>query len=281
MAVSVVSVDFTAILAELEADKDLQETIREHQKELDRSTRSITTVLNKIHSTPSRQGKNVRARGGVGGGPFASTIPDLIVASPLIPLVHTIVEQTVPLFSHSRNAVRSMVDIVPANQYYKWNDSWSFGLQRAAYSAALTFYLATGRLIKKEQIAEILDIRSEESHKFQISTEEYLHSVVSVVNELSRLAVNSVTLGDFGTPLRLSAFVKDLHAGFQLLNLKNDSLRKRFDSIKYDVKKIEEVVYDISLRGLIKPDEASKGVGLEVDDTEVADVMKLLTSGAR
>lgn len=27
---------------------------------------------------------------------------------------------------------------------------------------------------------------------------------------------------------------------FGLLNLKNDSLRKRFDSIKYDVKRLEE-----------------------------------------
>lgn len=35
-----------------------------------------------------------------------------------------------------------------------------------------------------------------------------------------------------------------------MLNLKNDSLRKRFDALKYDVKKIEEVVYDLSLRGL-------------------------------
>lgn len=41
-----------------------------------------------------------------------------------------------------------------------------------------------------------------------------------------------------------------MNAGFRLLNLKNDSLRKRFDALKYDVKKIEEVVYDISIRGL-------------------------------
>lgn len=32
-------------------------------------------------------------------------------------------------------------------------------------------------------------------------------------------------------------------------------IHHRFDSIKYDVKKIEEVVYDISLRGLQKDDE--------------------------
>jgi len=45
--------------------------------------------------------------------------------------------------------------------------------------------------------------------------------------------------------------VKDLHAGFQILNLKNDSLRRRSDGIKYQVKKIEDVVYDLSLRGLV------------------------------
>ncbi len=84
----------------------------------------------------------------------------------------------------------------------------------------------------------------------------------------ARLAVNSVTLGDYGRPLQISQFVKDLHAGFQILNLKNDSLRRRSDNIKYNVswngsskhfllmevrqvKKIEDVVYDLSLRNLI------------------------------
>ena len=67
----------------------------------------------------------------------------------------------------------------------------------------------------------------------------------------ARLAVNSVTLGDYKRPLEISQFVKDLHAGFQILNLKNDILRRRSDGIKYSVKKIEDIVYDLSLRGLI------------------------------
>lgn len=58
----------------------------------------------------------------------------------------------------------------------------------------------------------------------------------------SRLAINSVTLGNFQRPLAISRFVKELSNAFQILNLKNDNLRKRFDSIKYDVKKIEEGV---------------------------------------
>ena len=90
-------------------------------------------------------------------------------------------------------------------------------------------------------------------------------------------------------------FVKELHAGFQLLNLKNDSLRKRFDSIKvcviwynsgklhwqdhqYDVKKIEEVVYDIALRGLNT--SAQPGVGSVSDDLEAEKVLQLLEGKA-
>lgn len=56
-----------------------------------------------------------------------------------------------------------------------------------------------------------------------------------MVEELSRLAVNSVTLGDYHRPLEINNFIKDLFAGFQLLNLKNDILRKRSDGIKYSV----------------------------------------------
>ena len=70
-----------------------------------------------------------------------------------------------------------------------------------------------------------------------MTIEEYLHSLISLIEELARLAVNSVTLGDYHRPLEISRFVKDLHAAFQLLNLKNDTLRKRSDSIKYNVSK--------------------------------------------
>ena len=34
----------------------------------------------------------------------------------------------------------------------------------------------------------------------------------------------------------ISRFVKDLHSAFQVLNLKNDALRRRSDSIKYNVR---------------------------------------------
>ena len=50
---------------------------------------------------------------------------------------------------------------------------------------------------------------------------------------------------------RIVEFLNTLSTGFRLLNLKNDNLRKKFDSIKWQLKKVEEVVYDLSIRGLV------------------------------
>ena len=80
--------------------------------------------------------------------------------------------------------------------------------------------------------------------------------------------MNCVTSEDYSRPERIATFISTLHTGFRyrlsfdqllnlnqprLLNLKNDNLRKKFDGIKYDLKKVEEVVYDLSIRGRNKP----------------------------
>jgi predicted translin family RNA/ssDNA-binding protein len=126
-----------------------------------------------------------------------------------------------------------------------------------------------GRLLTIEEVGEVLHgmciwtyhlralltfpvpVNLKDRDAFHISIEEYLQSLITLIEELARLAINSVTLGDYQRPLQISQFVKDLHAGFQILNLKNDSLRRRSDSIKYNVKKIEDIVYDLSLRNLL------------------------------
>jgi predicted translin family RNA/ssDNA-binding protein len=92
---------------------------------------------------------------------------------------------------------------------------------------------------------------------FHVTIEDYLLALTGTIDELARMAVNAVTLGDFSRPLQISRFVKDVHAGFQLLNLKNDILRRKSDGVKYAVKKVEDVVYDLSLRGLLPKEDGA------------------------
>ena len=72
--------------------------------------------------------------------------------------------------------------------------------------------------------------------------------------------------------MRISAFLQEVLEGFRLLNLKNDSLRKKFDSIKYDMKKVEEVVYDLSIRGLVKPLAATEDTATSLEKPSESEV---------
>uniref|UniRef100_A0A4W5JSS1 Translin n=1 Tax=Hucho hucho TaxID=62062 RepID=A0A4W5JSS1_9TELE len=138
----------------------------------------------------------------------------------------------------------------------RFHEHWRFVLQRLAFLAAFVVYLESESLVTRDEVAQILGIEVVREKGFHLDVEDYLAGVLIMASELSRLAVNSVTAGDYSRPLRISNFINELDSGFRLLNLKNDPLRKRYDGLKYDVKKIEEVVYDLSIRGLAKEQEA-------------------------
>lgn len=119
--------------------------------------------------------------------------------------------------------------------------------------SSVTSSSTVGQLLTLDQVGAVLacPVNLKDRDAFHLTIEEYLLALTDLTQELGRLATNAVTLGDFALPLTVSAFLKDLFAGFQLLNLKNDILRKRADAVKYDVKRVEDVVYDLSLRGLV------------------------------
>uniref|UniRef100_A0A3P9L423 Translin n=1 Tax=Oryzias latipes TaxID=8090 RepID=A0A3P9L423_ORYLA len=169
------------------------------------------------------------------------------------------------LFCTVKTQIGDLKTKFPVEQYYRFHEHWRFVLQRLTFLAAFVVYLESENLVTREEVAQILGIEVVREKGFHLDIEDYLAGVLIMASELvslfgsiSRLAVNSVTAGDYNRPLRISNFINELDSGFRLLNLKNDPLRKRYDGLKYDVKKIEEVVYDLSIRGLAKESESSE-----------------------
>ena len=156
------------------------------------------------------------------------------------------------LFVESGNVFASLNRAVPIESYYKYSNMWQQKSSQLSFLCALKHWLETGELISLEKVQEQLGMTNLTVH---IPLEDYLHGVCNLFSELSRLCVNSVTRGDFNTPVRIKDFLIELNGAFRLLNFKNDNLRKRFDGLKYDIKKVEEIVYDLSVRGLIKDDK--------------------------
>uniref|UniRef100_A0A1B0GWQ7 Translin n=1 Tax=Rattus norvegicus TaxID=10116 RepID=A0A1B0GWQ7_RAT len=165
-------------------------------------------------------------------------------------------------FGTVKTHLTSLKTKFPAEQYYRFHEHWRFVLQRLVFLAAFVVYLETETLVTREAVTEILGIEPDREKGFHLDVEDYLSGVLILASELvrrSRLSVNSVTAGDYSRPLHISTFINELDSGFRLLNLKNDSLRKRYDGLKYDVKKVEEVVYDLSIRGFNKETAAACG----------------------
>ncbi|KAH3774947.1 hypothetical protein DPMN_176342, partial [Dreissena polymorpha] len=171
-----------------------------------------------------------------------------------IKCVQEICNGITPLFGNIQKGMQILAGKIPDSQYYRYSDQWRFLIQRLAFLAAFLTYLQTESVISMQDVATLIGVKVLREEGFHIDLEDYLMGLLQLASELSRLAVNAVTAGDYGRPMRIAKFVGELDSGFRLLNLKNDSLRKRFDGLKYDLKKVEEVVYDLTIRGL-KPAE--------------------------
>ncbi|KAJ8704566.1 hypothetical protein PYW07_011754 [Mythimna separata] len=215
----VINTIFTDFQRNMDMDQEIREVIRNICKDVGQISREATTLLQVIHhSDKGIMAACVKAR---------------------------------DLFDKAREGYARLKEAVPPNDYYKYQEHWRNMTQRYCFLIALTVWLETGILATHETIAQVLGICPlERKAGFHLDIEDYLNGLLQLCSELARLAVNSVTRGDYEKPMQISKFVMELNAGFRLLNLKNDHLRKRFDVLKYDVKKIEEVVYDLSIRGL-------------------------------
>ncbi|XP_065829913.1 translin-like [Oscarella lobularis] len=200
-------------------EQDVREEIRKSVRELDQTGREILNGLQSIHKTSSVD------------------IPSLCAKSR-------------EKFAAVREQYADLKHKVPQNEYYRFHDHWRNVTQRLTFLAALLIYLEKETLATREDLGALLGVEVSPSNGFHVDLEDFLMGLLTLASELTRLAVNSVTAGDYGRPVKISAFLAELNDGFRLLNLKNDALRKRFDGLKYDIKKVEEVIYDITIRGL-------------------------------
>src|SRR3989338_3960973 len=62
-------------------------------------------------------------------------------------------------------------------------------------------------------------------------------------------AIYDVIHKNFNEAEKIKELVHDIYGEFLKLHLRNGELRKKSDSIKWNLKKLEEVMYDISMKG--------------------------------
>ncbi|KAF2169879.1 hypothetical protein M409DRAFT_20292 [Zasmidium cellare ATCC 36951] len=223
---------FEDLQKKIDEDTAVKDALRDIVQNLEKQDRAAQSALSRAHSTTT------------------ANMP-------------TVIKSASDHIASEIETVQQLSKVASQHPYYRFNYAWSRQMESVCFSILLCGWLGgfgkneAGQLLTIEEVGQILQIpvNVKDRDTFHLTIEEYLLSLISLLDELSRLARNSVTLGDYRRPLQISQFIKDVHAGFQILNLKNDSLRKRSDGIKYKVKEVEDVVYDLSLRGLLPKDQ--------------------------
>ncbi|KAL4816253.1 Translin [Aspergillus spinulosporus] len=222
---------FENLQAKIDEEAAVRDELRDIVQNLSRKGRSTQAVLSRAHSTPEAQ-------------------------------LQPVLEDATKEILAQKEEITRLKAVADRHPFYKYNGVWSRDLQNLVASIELCAWLGglqefkgseSASFLTMEEVGRFLEIpvNLKEEDAFHLTLEEYLLALISMIEELARLAVNAVTLGDYGRPTVIGNFIKELFNGFQLLNLKNDVLRKRSDAIKYSVKKVEDVVYDLSLRNLI------------------------------
>ena len=82
-----------------------------------------------------------------------------------------------------------------------------------------------------------------------VSAEDYLSGLCDLTGELVRKAIYDVIHKKFDEASKIKELVHDIYGEFLKLHLRNGELRKKSDAIKWNLKKLEEVMYDISMKG--------------------------------
>ncbi|EPY51937.1 translin [Schizosaccharomyces cryophilus OY26] len=156
--------------------------------------------------------------------------------------------------------IQELAKLASEHSYYKYVNVWDRTIQEVACLILLATWRGALRghedkkyqILTLEEVGQILNVPVyPEEVKFHISIEEYLHGVLSISSELARFSVNAVIHGNKEVPLKSLQTIENVHSSFQLLSLKNDSLRRHFDSLKYQLKRAEDVVYDMRIHNLL------------------------------
>ncbi|RMF05578.1 hypothetical protein D6764_04360 [Candidatus Woesearchaeota archaeon] len=82
----------------------------------------------------------------------------------------------------------------------------------------------------------------------KVDFEEYLLGICDVVGELGRTAVHSVARNDLDAFSEIKKFVSRLYEALLEFDFRNGDLRRKFDSVKYTLNKLEDIELDVVMR---------------------------------
>ncbi|MBW2995755.1 hypothetical protein KY332_00480 [Candidatus Woesearchaeota archaeon] len=88
------------------------------------------------------------------------------------------------------------------------------------------------------------------THKsLKVVTAHYLLGLIDLTGELGRKAVQYAGNGKFKKVVGIRDAVSEIYGMLLKFDFRDSDMRRKFDSVKYDLKKLEDLVLDLKLKG--------------------------------
>ena len=130
---------------------------------------------------------------------------------------------------------KSILDkIAKTNSALFYEGSYSEAMQEYAEAMCYFSYIKQGKLPSKTSLA--------------VSNNDYLLGICDFTGELTRKAVNFGIKGDSKQIIKIKKLIDNIQGEFLKFNLRNSFLRKKSDSIKYNLLKIEDLLYRLKTK---------------------------------
>ncbi len=112
--------------------------------------------------------------------------------------------------------------------------SFSAAMEEYAEAAIFRHYLTEGRLLASAALP-------------LVTRDEYLGGLLDFSGELNRFAVLRATARDVAAVRRCRELTDAIFGAMLQFDLRNGALRKKFDTLKYTLKKMESLLYELQL----------------------------------
>ncbi len=86
------------------------------------------------------------------------------------------------------------------------------------------------------------------SKQIKVPYEIYLLAMSDFSGEIAKLSVSLATKGEFSKVKEIKDTIEEIYGLYLNFDFRSGELRKKFDSLKYNLNKVESIIYDIELK---------------------------------
>ncbi|RMD57427.1 hypothetical protein D6825_04060 [Candidatus Woesearchaeota archaeon] len=138
------------------------------------------------------------------------------------------------LLEKAKKKIKEAKKIAKKDEHLLTSGAYSDSLEEYVEASCYIAYLKNRELPKPEDLG--------------VDHHTYLPGLCDLVGELVRAAINSAAKGDHKTALEIKRDVEDLYSELMLFDWRNTPVRRKFDSIKYGLEKLEDLALKIAFK---------------------------------